>query len=422
MTTKTEVFVGRYDGNLMGWENDTNSSDEFNLFCAMAQLHLGCVKSCAISRRRGASAPILATGGEDEYIRIFNLNTRKLMGTLEKQQGTIESLKFFDDEGGHLWLLSGSEDGTVCVWRVSDWVCGAVLKGHLGGVIDVAPHPSGKLCLTSGKDMTLRVWDLTRSKDSKRCVSIMKMKRAIYSVQFSPSGDSYALLSTHDIVIRDTVSSDMIAQIDHEYRVQSFRFVSNDRIVTAGDDHVIRLWSFSSSKSELIAEVETNAKSRIRDITTSLNKDTGVSEYIFSVSSNGLVQMWNAQSLELKSTVVAGSEGNHCTCIAAYVGLMNNGANAAAATTTTTTKNKKRRRGKSSGNDDGIDVENSEKKKRVRIVEPPTVSSPASEKKKKKKKKKKTTKNDGSTTMSTRKKKKNNKDSKKKKLKKKKKQ
>ena len=243
------------------------------------------------------------TGGEDEYIRMFNLSTRKLMGTLEKQQGTIVSLKFFEDESGALWLLSASDDGTVCTWRVKDWICGAVLQGHLGGVIDVAPHPSGKLCLTCGKDMTLRVWDLTRSKDSKRCVSIMKMKRTIYSVQFSPSGDSYALLSTHDIVIRDTASSDMIAQLDHEYRIQSFRFVSNDRIVTAGDDHVIRLWSFNSETSEMIAQVQTNAKSRTRDITTTFNA-SGVAEHIFSVSSNGLVQMWNAQSLELESTLI----------------------------------------------------------------------------------------------------------------------
>ena len=131
----------------------------------------------------------------------------------------------------------------------------------------------------------------------------MKMKRTIYSVQFSPSGDSYALLSTHDIVIRDTASSDMIAQLDHEYRIQSFRFVSNDRIVTAGDDHVIRLWSFNSETSEMIAQVQTNAKSRTRDITTTFN-DSGVAEHIFSVSSNGLVQMWNAQSLELESTLM----------------------------------------------------------------------------------------------------------------------
>ncbi len=51
-TTATEVFVGRYDGNLMGWEkNDDKGENDFNLFCAMAQLHMGCVKSIATCRR-----------------------------------------------------------------------------------------------------------------------------------------------------------------------------------------------------------------------------------------------------------------------------------------------------------------------------------------------------------------------------------
>ena len=53
-TTATEVFVGRYDGNLMGWEKNgqhKKDDNDFNLFCAMAQLHMGCVKSIATCRR-----------------------------------------------------------------------------------------------------------------------------------------------------------------------------------------------------------------------------------------------------------------------------------------------------------------------------------------------------------------------------------
>ena len=189
MTTTTEVFVGRYDGNLMGWEkNDDKGENDFNLFCAMAQLHMGC-KSTDVYRAKTyvffnrihthissikskfilhsiplclfihllfhtLNQAIMHTyvtlepqvdsgdrrrGRKHSYVQS---EYEKIDGYVGKQQGTIVSLKFLRMSGA-LWLLSASDDGTVCTWRVKDWICGAVLQGHLGGVIDVAPHPSG---------------------------------------------------------------------------------------------------------------------------------------------------------------------------------------------------------------------------------------------------------------------------------------
>ena len=41
-----------------------------------------------------------------------------------------------------------------------------VLRGHKGGVSDVAVHPSGALALTTGRDATLRTWDLTKGRQA----------------------------------------------------------------------------------------------------------------------------------------------------------------------------------------------------------------------------------------------------------------
>lgn len=63
-------------------------------------------------------------------------------------------------------LLSASEDGTICLYHTRDWAVLATLKGHRDRVNDLAVHPSAKVCLSVGKDRTLRMWDLMRGKGS----------------------------------------------------------------------------------------------------------------------------------------------------------------------------------------------------------------------------------------------------------------
>ena len=61
-------------------------------------------------------------------------------------------------------LISGSEDGTLCLFHARDWTVLRVLRGHKARVNSVAVHPSGKVALSVGKDKTLRMWDLMRGK------------------------------------------------------------------------------------------------------------------------------------------------------------------------------------------------------------------------------------------------------------------
>lgn len=63
-------------------------------------------------------------------------------------------------------LLSASEDGTMCIFHTRDWAVLATLRGHKGRVNSAAVHPSSKVCLSVGKDRTLRMWDMMRGKGS----------------------------------------------------------------------------------------------------------------------------------------------------------------------------------------------------------------------------------------------------------------
>ena len=114
----------------------------------------GSLRAVAIS----GSGKYFVCGGEDEVIRIFDMQTNKSCGDLSAtHKGSITALQFFQDS----FLLSASDDCTVCIWRISDWSCIHILGGHKRAVNGLSIHPSGKLALSVSKDNTMKVSEST---------------------------------------------------------------------------------------------------------------------------------------------------------------------------------------------------------------------------------------------------------------------
>ena len=103
----------------------------------------------------------LSSGSADESLRVFDLRSRRAVGSLQQHSGTVLCQAFVPPGRS---LLSGGEDGSIIVWRCSDWVSLLVMKGHKGGVVALAAHPSGRIALSVGRDRTLRLWDLTKGR------------------------------------------------------------------------------------------------------------------------------------------------------------------------------------------------------------------------------------------------------------------
>lgn len=100
--------------------------------------------------------------------RLVNLKARVEVGALHHHQGSITSLQFH--KGTH--LISASEDGTLAIWRTKDWELMKDMRGHTGAVNSVAIHPSGQIAVSVARDRTMRLWDLTKGRQS----FIKKMK------------------------------------------------------------------------------------------------------------------------------------------------------------------------------------------------------------------------------------------------------
>src|SRR5258707_14915870 len=99
--------------------------------------HLGWVWSVAF-RPDGAR---LASGGEDQFVRIWEVNTGQCLTTLQGPTDGIRSVAFSPDGAR---LASSSDDGTVRLWEVSTGQCLATLQGYDIGISRLQPrwHPA----------------------------------------------------------------------------------------------------------------------------------------------------------------------------------------------------------------------------------------------------------------------------------------
>lgn len=143
-----------YEGSLFGFDVDRDGGED-SLRTSMIfgfSITQGSLRAIAASAR----GKYLACGGVDEIIRIFDAKQRKSIGELRNHEGAITSLTFFEDS----YLLSGSEDHSVCIWRTSDWVCIHKMEAHTASVNSVGIHPSGKLAISVSKDKSMRLWNL----------------------------------------------------------------------------------------------------------------------------------------------------------------------------------------------------------------------------------------------------------------------
>jgi small GTP-binding protein len=97
----------------------------------------------------------LATGGEDETVRLWEVASGKMLHTLEGHRACVHSVAF-DPIG--TTLASGSEDETVKVWAMVGGKLLRTLEGHTAFVKCVGYSHDGLFLASKGRDDSVRIW------------------------------------------------------------------------------------------------------------------------------------------------------------------------------------------------------------------------------------------------------------------------
>jgi WD40 repeat protein/predicted Zn-dependent protease len=100
---------------------------------------------------------VIATGGRDQVIRLWNISTLEQIGTLEHRG--VKSLRFsFNDH----YLISGSWDNQVKVWNLEEKKAEYVNRAHSDDILTISFSRNGKYMATGGYGDSVKLWDLSR--------------------------------------------------------------------------------------------------------------------------------------------------------------------------------------------------------------------------------------------------------------------
>jgi WD40 repeat protein len=294
--------------------------------------HSGWVWSVAFNPQK---KNILASGGFDNKVKLWKIDTGQCLKTLEKHTNIVRSVAFSPD--GKI-LATGSEDSTVKLWNLDNYQCLRTLR--VGRKVWSVAFSSDKKTLASGSSgHTIKLWNV----DTGKLVDGFQgnTERRLWSVAFSPNGEFLASGSSDCKVELWNIKSqtgEPQSLEGHNNRVRSVAFSPDGKTLASGsDDHTVRLWDVNtlqcretlvghtdtvwsvafSADGKTLATGSEDQTLRLWDVETGqcLHTEKGYSSRLRSVaispdgetlatgSEDLTIKLWNAETGKLKKTL-----------------------------------------------------------------------------------------------------------------------
>ncbi|KAK5577116.1 hypothetical protein RB653_002054 [Dictyostelium firmibasis] len=276
------ISVGCYENSIIGYDvtyvgNVAEEGFEVDLQMKYGySSHTGCVKALASTKN------VLVSSSTDETLKVYDLKRGVEFGQLSKHEGFVTSIQFYKNTH----MFAGSMDNTISVWRVSDWECLKIMSGAKGAINSISIHPSGKVALSVSKDRRLFLWDLTKGTSAH----FLKFKTEGFIVQWSPSGDHYAVVFKDKVVVYNSSNFEELVSLDFNLQVLAIKFFDDNTLMVGGEDKLLTFIDYKNGGK--ITKQLMGHENRIKGIDTL--KFKGVDKtYVVTISSDGLIIVWN---------------------------------------------------------------------------------------------------------------------------------
>jgi WD40 repeat protein len=202
------------------------------------------------------SSNVLAVGGWNSNIQLWDVNTGKLIKTINTGRDQVADLKFSPDGK---FLVPICYENEIEIWS-KETTKANTLKDNAECIITSAYHPDGKILATGDIDCSIKVWDI-----ESQCL-IRRIKghsEGITSLCFSPDGQ-WLVSGSNDseIKIWDITTGSEIKKLKGHSETITHLEISKDgkHLASSSDDSTIRVWNLEKGTWEEIQRFATNIK------------------------------------------------------------------------------------------------------------------------------------------------------------------
>jgi WD40 repeat protein len=229
-----------------------------------ARFRHGSSITCVAYSRNGK---LLATGGSDNKIRLFDPETGKEIRTLAGHRnstfvlpakpsladfgsptgsgGSVTTLEFSPD---NKMLASGGWDDVVRLWDVETGKQIRTFSGHASNISAVTFSPDGQyLASRGGLDGIVTIWEAASGKELRRFEGFSRRSGAL---AFAPDGKTIVIGGAKAIYFKSVETGQESAQLPHPGT--SCLAFSHDgkNLASGGNDSTLRIWDLTT-KAEL---------------------------------------------------------------------------------------------------------------------------------------------------------------------------
>ena len=252
--------------------------------------HTGAVYSVSIS----ANSTMIASGSKDRTFKLWNIQTGECHKTIQ-QQGPVLHVTFLPKKPRHLM--------TVCGGKVQQWD----INGHLIGETNDGSHiafssDGAQFVLCNNKVVTVQ------NTDSREIIAKFIMPDVAHCC-FSFDGRTVAVSANTTIYLWDTTSSDKHPTerfTGHSHFITSLAFSSPSSLVSVSDDGSVKFWQIGTSSTDT-AETEKSMTNPSPSSTITLQATDNI---IITSDNSGLVNLWDILTGSCKGSLQTPAKGS----------------------------------------------------------------------------------------------------------------
>jgi WD40 repeat protein len=190
---------------------------------------------------------ILASGGGDNRIRLWDPDTGKELRALEGHQGYVNGIAFSADGK---WLASRGEDKLLCLWDVASGKEWRRFTERTAPIEGMALSPDGKVLASRFLGGTPRLWDTGTGKEIRSL--LIDKGNQVGVMRFTPDSKHLAFYNGSDKVFQlVSVADGKLVRTFEGHKKNVYELIFNadgSTLFSVGSDNTIRAWDVASGK------------------------------------------------------------------------------------------------------------------------------------------------------------------------------